>query len=111
MQDRGAMINTIFEDLFDDSLLNEVYAKLMAGQVIEGMNDLILGLQARRSNASDQEWMEIVSFCMRHPLRDLLFEDPFTHRAYNKPRGYAGDAVLLDLVYSREERWPVPEGT
>jgi extracellular factor (EF) 3-hydroxypalmitic acid methyl ester biosynthesis protein len=111
MRDRNAMIDTIREDLFDDSLLNDVYSKVVAGQVKEGMNELILGLQSRRNNSSDQEWTEIVSFCMSHPLRDLLFEDPFTHRAYNKPRGYAGDAVLLDLVYSREERWPVPDGT
>jgi extracellular factor (EF) 3-hydroxypalmitic acid methyl ester biosynthesis protein len=111
MHDRGAMINTIFEDLFDDSLLNEVYSKLGSGQVTEGMDDLILGLQSRRQNSSDQEWAEFASFCMAHPIRDLLAEDPFTHRAFNKPRGYAGDAVLMDLIYSREERWPVPEGT
>ena len=111
MHDRGVMINTIFEDLFDDTLLNEVYSKLGAGQVTEAMDELFLGLQTRRQTASDQEWAEIASFCMAHPIRDLLFEDPFTHRAFNKPRGYAGDAVLLDLIYSREERWPVPEGT
>src|SRR4051812_33581592 len=105
MHDRNTMIDTIREDLFDDSLLNEVYSKLGSGQVAEGMEELFLGLQARRQTASDQEWSEIVSFCLSHPIRDLLFEDPFTQRSYHKPRGYAGDAVLLDLIYTREERW------
>jgi hypothetical protein len=29
----------------------------------------------------------------------LLLQSPFTRRAYEKPRGYAGDAVLMDLIY------------
>lgn len=34
-----------------------------------------------------------------HPLFHLMLEDPYTARAFNKPRGYAGDAVMLDYVY------------
>jgi extracellular factor (EF) 3-hydroxypalmitic acid methyl ester biosynthesis protein len=36
---------------------------------------------------------------LRHPVCALLHQDPFTHRAFAKPRGFAGDAVMLDLVY------------
>jgi hypothetical protein len=42
-----------------------------------------------------------------HPLFEVCMEDPFTRRAYAKPRGYAGDAVMLDYVYSGA----APEGT
>jgi SAM-dependent methyltransferase len=45
--------------------------------------------------------------CRRHPTHALLLEDPYTRRAYDKPRGYAGDAVMLDHVYDGR----VPEGT
>jgi hypothetical protein len=40
---------------------------------------------------------------------ELLHQDPFTSRAFNKPRGYAGDAVMMDYIYGREEQWPPPE--
>ncbi len=110
-QDCGQMIELILEDLFDDTLLNQVHAKLTEGQVREGMVELTHGLLSRRLNSSEQEWVEFVTMCMHHPLKDLLHQDPFTFRAYSKPRGYAGDAILIDLIYSPEENWPLPEGT
>ncbi len=107
----GEMVSAMLEELFDDTLLNQVYGKLMEGQTAEGMDDLFTGLQIRRQNSSDQEWAEFVSMCLHHPLRDLVHQDPFTHRAFTKPRGYAGDAALIDFIYGREEHWPLPEGT
>jgi hypothetical protein len=41
----------------------------------------------------------------------LLHQDPFTFRAFSKPRGYAGDAIMMDYIYSREEQWAAPEST
>lgn len=41
-----------------------------------------------------------------HPMFGICQEDPFTGRAFNKPRGYAGDAVMLDYVYDGK---PPPE--
>lgn len=35
-----------------------------------------------------------------HPAFDICQQDPYTNRAYTKPRGYAGDAVMLDYIYS-----------
>ena len=43
----------------------------------------------------------------QHELFELCQQDPYTARAYHKPRGYAGDAVMLDYVYSGNP----PEGT
>jgi 2-polyprenyl-3-methyl-5-hydroxy-6-metoxy-1,4-benzoquinol methylase len=95
----------------DEALLDQVYERLQAGQVTEGLNDLFPGLQARRLTATAAEWAEFVRRCLRHPLRGILHQDPFTHRAFSKPRGYPGDAVLLDFIYGPEEGWPAPEGT
>lgn len=37
--------------------------------------------------------------CQAHPVHQIALQDPFTARAFNKPRGYAGDAVMLDYIY------------
>lgn len=36
-----------------------------------------------------------------HELHSVLMEDPYTARAFSKPRGYAGDAVLIDMIYDQ----------
>jgi hypothetical protein len=102
-------------------LLDSVYEKLRLAQrddgtvdeagVWEAMDELVLGLQARRLHGTERAWEECVADCLAHPLREWVHQDPFTRRAFTKPRGYAGDAVLLDFIYGKEERWPVPEGT
>ena len=35
------------------------------------------------------------------PIFALCQEDPYTRRAFEKPRGYAGDAVMLDFFRPR----------
>ncbi len=45
--------------------------------------------------------------CGEHHLMALVRQDPYTHRAATKPRGYAGDAVMMDHVYAGQ----APEGT
>ena len=110
------MTDFVLDEILNDTLLNDAYTRINDGQADEqavkkAMDDLQLGLRARRLESSDQEWDEFVYLCVRHPLKDLLHQDPFTRRAYAKPRGYSGDAELLDLIFAREERWPLPEGT
>lgn len=36
-----------------------------------------------------------------HPLHAILMEDPYVGRAARKPRGYAGDAALIDFAYDQ----------
>ena len=95
----------------DLEALAVIHDKFLSGQVAEGMHDLLPILQARRIRSSDPAWAEFVEKCLAHPLQELLHQDPFTHRVFSKPRGYAGDAVMLDYVYGREEGWPAPAGT
>ncbi|MEI7973242.1 MAG: class I SAM-dependent methyltransferase [Bdellovibrio sp.] len=40
----------------------------------------------------------------RQILGDLLFQSAYAHRAYFKPRGYAGDFEMMNHVYKRELR-------
>ncbi|MCI0684275.1 MAG: class I SAM-dependent methyltransferase [Gemmataceae bacterium] len=105
-------LTEVFHDEpIDVKILDYACERFRDGQVSDGMRELLPVLQARRLKSSEPEWSQFVDVCLRHPLRELLHQDPFTCRAFSKPRGYAGDAILMDYIYGREEGWPLPEGT
>ncbi len=45
----------------------------------------------------------------KHPVTALLHQDPYTCYGFHKPRGYAGDAVLLDFIYGGGPSAPLVE--
>jgi extracellular factor (EF) 3-hydroxypalmitic acid methyl ester biosynthesis protein len=62
----------------------------------------ILGtdLSALWDEAVDSEMqVECRTLVRSHQVFALCQQDPYTRRAFSKPRGYAGDAVMLDYVY------------
>ena len=80
-------------------LVERTYRALAAGD-IGGMDDLVVGLGATRGALAADDWRRFVTEVVRpHPIVPVIHEEPFTHRAFAKPRGYAGDAPLLDLIY------------
>jgi len=42
---------------------------------------------------------EVLSVCLSHPLRQVIHQDPYTRHSFYRPRGYAGDAALIDFIY------------
>ncbi len=57
-------------------------------------------LSEYRSVVSGDEWIETIrSELQPHPILARLHEDPYSSYGFRKPRGYAGDAVLLDFIY------------
>lgn len=59
---------------------------------------LFEGLALARQ-AGEEAWTRTVAEFRHGALFRATQADPLTRRAYEKPRGYAGDAVLLDHVY------------
>ena len=45
------------------------------------------------------EWLRLVPVVRAMPGFSRFQEDPFTNHAYSRPRGYPGDAALLDFIY------------
>ncbi len=95
----------------DEKFLDHMHDLLLDGRVEEAFAELFPTLKARRFAASESEWQDYLRACRAHPLCRLLHEDPFTRHAYDRPRGYPGDAPLLDFIYAVDEGWPLPEGT
>jgi SAM-dependent methyltransferase len=72
------------------------------------MDELCIALHARKMASDPEDWAAFIQRCRDHQLMGLLHQDPFTFRAYSKPRGYAGDAEMMDYIYGREEDWAPP---
>ena len=79
--------------------------QLQAGWISSSVQELIEDLSARREQ-EPQDWPEYARACLSHPICQQLYQDPFTYRAFAKPRGYAGDAVMMDYIYGLGEARP-----
>jgi SAM-dependent methyltransferase len=88
------------------SLLDRVQRGLSDGlaSASDAMTELFTGLYVMKSSAEPQVWSDVARQCVDHPVLELIHQDPFTERSFKKPRGYAGDAVLIDYIYTRDHR-------
>jgi extracellular factor (EF) 3-hydroxypalmitic acid methyl ester biosynthesis protein len=94
-----------------DSWLDEIHQRLRDGQVADGMAALYAGLHFLRRKWDREEWH---LFCLEstraHPIRELLHQCPYSRHSFLRPRGYAGDADLIDFVYSERSADASPLG-
>jgi hypothetical protein len=81
-------------------LANIANERMNEGRVEEGLASLIAGLAGIRPLLSAEDWQGVGEYLRgEHPICAKLFQDPMTRRALEKPRGYAGDAVMMDYLY------------
>lgn len=52
-----------------------------------------------RVRVDPETWRELIPVAQDHPVSDFFLQDPFTRWSFEKPRGYSGDAQLLDFIY------------
>jgi len=90
--------------------LDGIAAKLYKNEdVAETIGLLFSELQERRNHLSLESWKQFATMnCRHHPLLELLHQDPFSSRVFLKPRGYAGDAEMLDMIYAIEDGETLP---
>lgn len=87
--------------------LDAAHEALLRGASPDDLDRLILDLRETRFRLGSKAWPAYVAeTCLRHPVRDLLHRDPITWRAFSKPRGYAGDAGTIDLIYYPDQYLP-----
>ncbi|RWK43072.1 class I SAM-dependent methyltransferase [Mesorhizobium sp.] len=56
-------------------------------------------LEATRSKVHPDVWQALIPVVQNHPVLEYFLEDPLTRWSHDKPRGYSGDAQLLDYIY------------
>ena len=72
------------------------------------IHDITTRLASVKRQVSEKHWFEVIApMCRAHKAAGLVAEDPYTARALAKPRGFAGDAAMLDFIYTGH----APEGT
>jgi aryl carrier-like protein len=95
-----ALINEVLKPSVHE-LLNESLASIQTGQLDDAIWELVSGLRSIRTTASPQEWTQVVATCLAHPITMVLRQEPYTRRGFLQPRGYPGDAALIDYLYLR----------
>ena len=103
------------ETLPDTNLtfLNAVVSNLRSSaietqEVHASVHRLCIECKKLRDQLTPDAWVSCVKQIRESDLMSLVHQDPFTSRAFNKPRGYAGDAVMMDYIYGLDEGWQPP---
>lgn len=66
--------------------------------------DMIVALHGLRTTLGDEMWISTaVPAAREHPIATVMHQDPLTGHAFRRPRGYPGDAGLMDLVYGHAD--------
>ncbi|MEM7201383.1 MAG: class I SAM-dependent methyltransferase [Planctomycetota bacterium] len=92
--------------------LNRVAEAIQHGDVERAFPLLIVDLDRLRRELGAAAWRQFARHTFReHPLMRVLRQDPFTRHAFDKPRGYAGDAELIDYIYGYGEGTVLPPCT
>ena len=62
--------------------------------------ELILKLNSLRNNLMTDDWQKMIKEVLRnHKIMEILHKDPLAKHSYIRPRGYPGDADLMDYIY------------
>jgi SAM-dependent methyltransferase len=80
-----------------------------AGQWFEAGNDpaqtmrwTVEALHKLRRKVTPDVWRALIPIAQDHAAAHYFHQDPFTRWSFEKPRGYSGDARLLDFIYQHE---------
>jgi hypothetical protein len=84
------------------ALFDEAQALMRAGEPVAAFRRLARPLNELVDPVRDDPdvFPQLIRTARDHEVFKLLQQDPNTRRAFDKPRGYAGDAVMLDYYYT-----------
>jgi SAM-dependent methyltransferase len=95
-----ASMATETQELLDD--IHEAFLSTN-GPVDHVIDRLVDSLESQRVSMPPEVWAQRAREIVSHRVTHLLHQDPFTRRCFYKPRGYAGDARMLDYIYGEAD--------
>jgi len=73
---------------------------LSDGQVWNAIDRLRDLLHQNKKSMTPEEWKNYCNHLQNDTsIAGIVYRCPYTSRAHSKPRGYAGDAVMMDYIY------------
>jgi extracellular factor (EF) 3-hydroxypalmitic acid methyl ester biosynthesis protein len=79
---------------------NQLWDRCKSGDIVSSVYETADAmLRVKRKFNDAEKWRLFAQGEQFAGLRLALREDPFSNRAVTRPRGYPGDAVLLDMAY------------
>lgn len=91
-------------------LLHQVDTKINQDHISEALKTLYEGLSYIRKHYSTEDWKQFITEYREHWISNFFLQEPLARRAFDKPRGYAGDPIMLDLQYDFEKMDPPANG-
>lgn len=84
-------------------VINLAMQRLDARKDLPEMTKWLIGqLHDIRQKAGPDVWQKLVPIIQAHPSAQVMQQCPFTRWSFEKPRGYSGDAGLIDFIYGHE---------
>ncbi|ARO31553.1 SAM-dependent methyltransferase protein [Rhizobium sp. NXC14] len=81
-------------------LINIAMQRFSAGKDLPGAVRWLIGqLHDVRQKYGAAVWQKLIPFIQAHHSAKILQQCPFTRWSFEKPRGYSGDASLIDFIY------------
>ncbi|MEM8541338.1 MAG: class I SAM-dependent methyltransferase, partial [Pseudomonadota bacterium] len=82
-------------EVADAEFKRNIAAAGVVGRLAQNLHQL-------RAQAGPNIWKNLIPIAQNHAVNTFLQQDPFTRWSFEKPRGYSGDATLLDIYYQHK---------
>lgn len=93
--------------MHNERFFDQTLAMIQRGQ--SGVALPMLAGKLYNACADGSSWPTTRSALRRHPLHAALMEDPFCSYSAKRPRGYPGDAGLIDIIYDKTTPEPATD--